>query len=131
MHTDANVLVTPLFVLHSGSTRNEDVHFTAGAGPASTLSPSFVLAQAIFEPNLFPYEYSNILKPNHSSYLSAYEDGTECSGTSGYKIQTPENYSEESKQLVDLYWEVSGSKLSWDGCYPNRSSLWFFRGSSR
>jgi len=35
------------------------------------------LAQAIFEPNLFPYKYSNILKPSHSSYLSTYEDGTD------------------------------------------------------
>ena len=45
-------------------------------GPAPTLSPSLLLAQAIFESNLFPYKYSNILKPCHSSYLSAYEDGT-------------------------------------------------------
>jgi len=35
------------------------------------------MAQAIFEPNLFPYKYPNILKPSHSSYLSAYEDGTD------------------------------------------------------
>jgi hypothetical protein len=33
------------------------------------------LAQAIFEPNLFLYKYSNSLKPCHSSYLSTYEDG--------------------------------------------------------
>jgi len=46
-------------------------------GPILTLSPSFLLAQAIFEPNLFLYKYSNILKPSHSSYLSAYEDGTD------------------------------------------------------
>ena len=46
-------------------------------GPTSSLSSSFLLAQAIFEPNLFPYKYSNILKPTHSSYLSAYEDGTD------------------------------------------------------
>jgi hypothetical protein len=51
-----------------------------------------LLAQAIFEPNLFPYKYPNILKPSHSSYLPAYEDGTECSETSAYKIQTPGNY---------------------------------------
>jgi hypothetical protein len=37
----------------------------------------YLLAQAIFEPNLFPYKYSNILKPSHSSYLSTYEDGTD------------------------------------------------------
>jgi len=46
-------------------------------GRRVTGSPSFLLAQAIFEPNLFPYKYSNILKPSHSSYLSAYEDGTD------------------------------------------------------
>ena len=32
-------------------------------------SPSFLLPQAIFEPNLFPYKNPNILKPSHSSYL--------------------------------------------------------------
>jgi hypothetical protein len=34
----------------------------------------------------------------HSTYLSAYEDGTECSETSAYKIQTPGNCPEESIQ---------------------------------
>jgi len=34
------------------------------------------------------------LKPTHSSYLPACEDGTECSETSAYKIQTPGNYPE-------------------------------------
>ena len=67
-------------------------------GPAPTLSPSFLLAQAIFEPNLFPYKHSNILKPSHPSCLSAYEDGTECSETSAYKIQMPGKYPEESMQ---------------------------------
>jgi hypothetical protein len=33
------------------------------------------LVQAIFEPYLFPYEYSNIFKPSNPSYLFAYEDG--------------------------------------------------------
>jgi len=32
------------------------------------------------------------------SYLSAYEDGTECSETSAYKTQTPGNYPKESTQ---------------------------------
>jgi hypothetical protein len=32
-------------------------------GPAPTLSPSFLLAQAIFEPNLFPYKFPNISQP--------------------------------------------------------------------
>jgi len=31
-------------------------------------------------------------------HLSAYEDGTECSETSAYKVQTPVNYPEESIQ---------------------------------
>jgi len=35
------------------------------------------MAQAIFEPNLFPFKYPNILKPRHLSYLPAYEDGTD------------------------------------------------------
>jgi len=35
------------------------------------------LAQAIFEPNFFPYKYPNILNPSYSSYLPAYEDGTD------------------------------------------------------
>ena len=38
---------------------------------------SFRLAHAIFKPNLFLYEYSNILNPSHSSYVPAYEDGTD------------------------------------------------------
>ena len=45
--------------------------------PAPTLSPPFWLAQAIFEPNLFPYKYPNILNPSYSSYLPTYEDGTD------------------------------------------------------
>jgi hypothetical protein len=35
------------------------------------------LAQAIFEPNLFPYKYPNILNPSYPSYQTAYEDGTD------------------------------------------------------
>jgi hypothetical protein len=46
-------------------------------GPVSTLSPSFLSAQAIYEPDVFPYKYPNILKHSHSSYLSAYEDETD------------------------------------------------------
>jgi hypothetical protein len=33
-------------------------------------------------------------------HLPAYEDGTECSETSVYKIQTPGNYPEESIEQV-------------------------------
>jgi hypothetical protein len=66
--------------------------------PAPTLSPSFLLAQAIFEPDVFPYNtptFSNLI---HSSHQPAYEDGTECSETSAYNIQTSGNYPGESIQ---------------------------------
>ena len=49
----------------------------------------FMREKVWLKPKLFPYKY--ILKPSHSSYLSAYEDGTECSETSAYRIQAPEN----------------------------------------
>ena len=71
-------------------------------GPTPTLSPSFVLAQAIFEPSIFSLwialHFLNIV----ILHLSAYEYGTECSETSAYKIQTPGNYPEESIQLCGL-----------------------------
>ena len=47
------------------------------------------MAQAIFEPNLFCYEYSLHFLNIVTLHVSAYEDGTECSETSAYKIQTP------------------------------------------
>jgi len=51
----------------------------------------------IFEPNFFLYKYPNILNPSHSSYLPAYEDGTDrVFETLAYKIQMPENHPEES-----------------------------------
>ena len=34
-------------------------------------------------------------------HLPAYEDGTECSETSAYKIQTPGNYPEENTQHTE------------------------------
>ena len=91
--------------------------------PAPTLSPSFHLAPAIFEPNLFPYKHSNILKTSHSSYLSAYEGGTGCSETSACRIQTPGNYQEEniehsehgeslkSRIFVKMLWRFSKKLL--------------------
>jgi hypothetical protein len=58
---------------------------------------TLLLAQAIFEPSLFsPVNTPTFLK--RILHQSAYEDGTECSETSAYKIQTPGNYSEESIQ---------------------------------
>jgi hypothetical protein len=45
--------------------------------PATDLSPSFRLAQAIFEPNLYLYKYPNILNHSYSSYLPLCADGTD------------------------------------------------------
>jgi len=43
----------------------------------------------------------------NSSYLSVFEDETECSETSAYKIQTPGNYLEESiqKKVFCFIWQ--------------------------
>ena len=35
------------------------------------------------------------------SHLPAYEDGTECSETSAYKLQTPRYYTKESIQHTE------------------------------
>ena len=61
----------------------------------------------------FPYKYSNILKRSHSSYLSAYEDGTECSETSAYKIQTSGNYPEESIRHSEHGESLKSRMLKW------------------
>jgi hypothetical protein len=67
-------------------------------------SPSFLIAQAIFETNLFPYYTPTFLKPSSFyTHLPAYEDGTECSETSECKIETLGNYPEESIQVLFPY----------------------------
>ena len=67
-------------------------------GPAPTLSPSFRMAQAIFEPNLFPYTntptFSNPV--SFHTYPPMKMEQTQCSETSAYKIQTAGNYPEEN-----------------------------------
>jgi len=70
-----------------------------------------------FRSKPFPYKYPNILNPSHSSYLSAYEEGTECSETSAYKSQTPGNYTEESIQHA----EQGESLKSWR---PGLARIW-------
>ena len=45
-------------------------------------------------PVRIPQHFSNLV----ILHLTAYEDGTECSETSAYKIQAPGNYPEESIQ---------------------------------
>ena len=66
------------------------------------------MAQAIFEPNLFPYITPNFLKPSSFyTVLPAYEDGTECSETSAYKLQTRGNYPEERTQITTVSRAIS------------------------
>jgi hypothetical protein len=60
------------------------------------------MAQVILEPTFSCINTLTILRPSYSSYLPAYEGGTECSETSAYKIQTPGNYPEES--IRHSYW---------------------------
>jgi len=52
--------------------------------------------------NVGVFVKENFLTRSHSPQLSAYEDGTERSETSAYKIQTPGNYPEGSIQQFDF-----------------------------
>ena len=68
-------------------------------------------------------------------HLPAYEDGTECSETSAYKIQTPGNYQEENIQhslgwLIgpllrdDSFKQLNNLRISWTIlCSRSRHSL--------
>jgi len=49
-----------------------------------------------------------------SSYLPAYEDGTECSKTLAHKIQALGNYPEESTQHSEYGERFKSSKLKTD-----------------
>jgi hypothetical protein len=40
-------------------------------------SPSFQVAQAIFQAKTFPIQIPHIFNPSHTSYLLTYEDRTE------------------------------------------------------
>jgi hypothetical protein len=51
-------------------------------------------------------ENSHFSKLVHSSHLPTYEDGTECSETSAYKIQTPGSYPEESIQNMNQFCHI-------------------------
>jgi hypothetical protein len=51
------------------------------------------------------------LQYNHFSYLPSYEDGTKCSETTGYKIQTPENYPEGNIQRSEQSESLKSRKL--------------------
>jgi hypothetical protein len=49
-----------------------------------------------------------------SSYLPAYEDGTECSETLTHKTQAPANYPEENTQHSEHGESLKSSKLKTD-----------------
>jgi len=79
--------------------------FLLGSSPASelymptfrnTLFHLFLLASAIFESNLFRYKYPYCSLLQSHFIPPACEDGTECSETSAYIIQTPGNYPKEN-----------------------------------
>jgi hypothetical protein len=62
-----------------------DIH-TGKVWPENSLSQWLRL----FSSQTFsPINIPTFLKPIHSLYLPVYEDGTECSETSAYKIKTP------------------------------------------
>jgi hypothetical protein len=84
-------------------------------GPTPTLSPSFLLAQAIFEPNFLTYGYPNIPKFSHSTSTCLWRWNRQCSETLAYKIQTPGNYPEEIIQNTVKVWNRERSLLHfWD-----------------
>jgi len=63
-------------------------------------SPTFLMAQTIFETNPFPYDTPTFLYLVHSTrtYLPMKMEQTECSERSAYKLQTLGNHPEESIQ---------------------------------
>jgi len=69
------------------------------------------MAQAIFEPNPFPYNtptFSNLIHSSHT-YLPMKMEQTVCSETSAYKIQTLGNNPEES---IYVQYNYYNSQLS-------------------
>jgi hypothetical protein len=55
--------------------------------------------------------FRNTLSVPPSSNLPAYEDGTECSETSAYKIQTPGNCREENIEHSEQGNSLKTSKI--------------------
>jgi hypothetical protein len=64
--------------------------------PVTLLLIGLSYFQAKSSPMWIPQLFSNLV----IIYLLAYEDETECSETSAYKIRTPGNYPEENIQLL-------------------------------
>jgi len=63
--------------------------------------------------------------------LPAYEDGTECSETSAYKIQTPGNFPEESIQHVTSHWllmyMLRQNDISFSKIFPFEMKIYHIR----
>jgi len=71
------------------------VCFLLGSSPASEFyMPTFQNTLSV------PSSWAGKYEVWRTSYLPAFEDGTECSETSAYQIQTPENYPKESIQYL-------------------------------
>jgi len=65
-------------------------------------------------PSRIPQHFSNLV----ILHLPTYENGTECSETSAYKIRTSENYPEESIRYTEhgthLKFILASSSRSWN-----------------
>ena len=88
--------------------------------------PSFRLAQAIFELNLFPYRYKNNVIPVILPAYTAHEGGTECSKTSEYKNQMLGNRPKEKYEYISVlqYWGGSYTLTGgYQGCSFNSPTL--------
>jgi hypothetical protein len=85
-------------------------------------SPSFLLAQTTFKPNLFQYNTPTFSNLVHSTptYPPMKMEQRWCSKTLAYKIQMPGNYPEESIQHSEhsehlksriLFWIITSNEL--------------------
>jgi hypothetical protein len=67
-----------------------------------------------FEPNLYLYTYPSNFVPVILPAYTTYEDGTECSETSAYKIQRPGNHPKERINRVS---DVSSQSVQVSALY--------------
>ena len=88
-------------------------------------------AQAIFEPNPFPYNnptFSKLIRSSHT-YLPMKMEETECSETSAYNIQTSGNYPEKSIGYRENYLAlVEHRQMSAGNDAKERRNMWMFLG---
>ena len=82
--------------------------------PAPTLSPSFLLAQAMFEPTVSCINTSTILKPSYSSFLPAYEDGTNSVPKRRHIKFRRQGTTQKKAYNTPAFLQFSSTKLYWD-----------------